>query len=301
MGGQARLAIALALVVAGCNRTSSDAAENSGLGDGGAVFGGATTDARAAVPECAEDTKDVFVISAQNALYQFHPPTLTFKNLGLLQCATGGAVPTSMAVDRRGIAWVRHSDGSLWKVRTKDLACEPTRFTAPAEGGFAQFGMGFSTQTKGGTNEVLYLSDHEGGGLAKLDAESMVLSFIGEYTGPLKGKTSELTGTGDGKLYGLFVTLPVQIAELSKGTGEILSTKELPAVYSGDAWAFSFYGGDFYVYTHQGSGGLPQNDKGSTVTRYRPSDGSVEVVKTNLGFTIVGAGVSTCAPTATPR
>ncbi|MBX3232036.1 MAG: hypothetical protein KIT84_20025 [Labilithrix sp.] len=301
-----RIPLAFIAFIAACSSSAEPAAEPSdrprsfGTGDGGGL---GTSDAGA--DECAEETKDVFVLSEQRLLYSFHPPTLAFTLKGTVNCPTGGAMPTSMAVDRRGIAWVRHTDASLWKVDTRDLACEPTDFAPPGTSDtFHKFGMGFATASKGGSNEVLFLSDNGGGGLAKLDTRTLKLSFVGAYTGALEGKTSELTGTGEGKLYGFFVTAPAQIAEISKGTGEILSTKELPDVYAGNAWAFSFYGGDFYIYTSsEGNGGGPPRagGGGSDVTRYRPSDGSVEIVKRKVGFKIVGAGVSTCAPTESPR
>jgi hypothetical protein len=302
---------ALVFVVA-CGSSRSEPAADLGTrtpfggADAGADGGGLGTSADGGKTDddCAEETKNIFVISEENAMYSFHPPTLTFKGLGNLQCPTGGATPTSMAVDRLGIAWVRHDDGSIWKIDTRTLACTPTDFVPRAEADpFYKFGMGFSTSSKGGSNEQLFLSDTGGAGLAKLDTSTMNFAFVGPYTGALTGKKSELTGTGDGKLYGFFVTAPAQVAEISKGTGEILATKELPGVYAGTAWAFSFYAGDFFIYTssEDNSGGPPLGGGGSDVTRYRPSDGSIEVVKSKLGFKIVGAGVSTCAPTEGPR
>lgn len=272
--------------------------------DGGGGFGPAVDGGGAKQEECAEETKDIFVISEEKVLYSFHPPTLAFKPIGRLECLTDGATPTSMAVDRFGTAWIRYTDGLIWKVNTRTLACELTSFAPPGETEpFFKFGMGFSTSSKGGSNEQLFLSDSLGAGLAKLDTDSLKVSFVGAYTGDLSGRTSELTGTGDGKLYGFFVTAPAQIAEISKGTGEIVSTKELPGVFAGNAWAFSFYGGDFYIYTSStgNGGGPPRAGGGSDVTRYRPSDGSVEIVKPKVGFKIVGAGVSTCAPTEGPK
>ncbi|MBX3191429.1 MAG: hypothetical protein KF819_30825 [Labilithrix sp.] len=290
------------LSLGACSKaTGSDGQEGTPLDDGGTLApplgeGGTVKP----LPQCAEETKDIYVIAEDQSFYMFHPPTLEFTNKGRLQCPTGGATPTSMAVDRAGIAWVRHSDGTLWKVSTKDLACEPTRFT-PQDESFIKFGMGFATETRGGMTESLYVSDSDGAGLARLDVNTHVLTYIGPYSGDLAGTTSELTGTGDGKLYGFFVTNPAQIAEISKGTGDIISSKELPGVSAGTAWAFSFYGGDFYIYTNPPNEGLPMDDKGSNVTRYRPSDETIEVVKSNIGFKIVGAGVSTCAPTTGPR
>lgn len=257
------------------------------------------------VAECAEANKDVFVIAEDRTFYSFHPPTAEFKAKGILNCPTGGAMPTSMAIDRDGFAWVRHSDGTVWKVSTIDLTCELTKYQAPAET-FQKFGMGFATESKGGSAETLYLSDSNGAGLAKLDTKTLALTYIGAYTGDLAGSTSELTGTGDGKLYGFFVTSPAQIAEISKATGDAINPTPLPGVYAGSAWAFSFYGGDFYIYTNaDGSSGLPKDSGGSDVTKYTPATAttpsSITVVKSKIGFKIVGAGVSTCAPTTSPR
>jgi hypothetical protein len=252
--------------------------------------------------ECAEDTKDVFVISEEKVLYRFNPPTLAFKAVGIMSCPTGGATPTSMAVDRLGTAWVRHSDASIWRVSTRNLQCLPTPFVPPSDGTFFQFGMGFSSSAAGSSQEDLYLSDSSGAGLAKLDTTTLKVSFLGRYTAPLDGRASELTGTGDGKLYGFFVDAPAQVAEISKANGAIANARPLSNVYAGTAWAFSFYGGDFYIYTYsQGSGGFPRAGGGSDVTRYSPVTGAIEIVKPKIGFKIVGAGVSTCAPTAPPR
>jgi hypothetical protein len=275
------------IALASCSKSTREPIPDEGPG----TFGG---DAGPKVAECAEATKNVFVLAEDRSLYSFNPPSLTFTKKGLLNCDTGGT-PSSMAVDRDGIAWVRHSDSTLWKVSTRDLTCQPTTYKAAA-GEFTKFGMGFATETRGGSSEVLYLSDSFGGGLAKLDTKTLAFTAIGPYTGALAGSKAELTGTGDGKLYGFFVTSPAQIAEISPTTGAIVETKSLTGVEAGDAWAFSFYGGDFFVYTNAvGAVG------GSDVTQYKPSDGSVTVVKPKIGFKIVGAGVSTCAPTGTTR
>lgn len=300
----------IAFVIVACAACSKDepAAEDLndtprlGTPDGGRF--NTASDGGGVFVECEEETKDIFILSDQNLLYSFHPPTLEFKLKGTLKCPTGGATPTSMAVDRQGVAWVRHSDASLWKVDTRNLECTDTALPLKAESEpFYKFGMGFATASKGGSNDLLFLSDNKGAGLARLDTKTLKVTFVGPYNGALEGKPAELTGTGDGKLFGFFTTLPAQIAEISKGTGEIVNAKELPGVIAGSAYAFSFYGGDFYIYTAAAAtpGGPPLAGGGSDVTRFRPSDSSIEVVKKNTGFRIVGAGVSTCAPTEGPK
>lgn len=248
--------------------------------------------------ECASETRDVYVVTAERDLYRFHPPDASFTKKGTFTCATT-ARPTSMAIDRRGVAWVRMEDGTLWKVDTFTLACEATGFHLP-EGSFFKFGMGFATASAADTSETLYLADSAGAGLARLDTTKLSLSLLGPFTGPLAGNAAELTGTGDGRLFGFFVmrsNAGTRIAEIAKASGEVLTIHELPDLVPGDAWAFSFYGGDFYIYTTDPSSA----QRGSMVTRFRPADGSSTLIDRNVGFTIVGAGVSTCAPTSLVR
>lgn len=250
--------------------------------------------------ECADDNKLVYVISEERTLYRFKPDTLAFTAVGLVRCDASGATPTSMAVDRSGTAWVRHSDGRIWKVSTETAACTATTYEQGQEG-FSKFGMGFSVDGPSGSKETLFLSETLGKGLASLDVNSLTVKYIGPPGAPFVGTGAELTGTGDGHLYGFFTTSPAQIAEIDKATGKAQNPVELSNTYVGVAWAFSFYAGDFYVYTAGGGGGLPRAQTGSKITRYRPSDKSVTVLKEGVGFTIVGAGVSTCAPLAGPK
>ncbi len=126
-----------------------------------------------------------------------------------------------------------------------------------------------------------------------------VLTRIGGFSGALQGRNAELTGTGDGRLYGFFTTTPVQVAQIDKSTGAITSTRMLPTVETPDDWAFSFWGGAFYLYTSPSQSSHPERT--SNVTLYRPSDDTVDpAYMVNVGFRIVGAGVSTCAPIAPP-
>jgi hypothetical protein len=247
-----------------------------GDSDGGG-FGAGDSGGSAGTGECNASTQYVYVVNDANTLYSFAPETLTFTPIGQLNCAAGGATPTSMGVDRNGTAWVLLSDGTINQVSTKDGSCKATTY-APGQAGFMKFGMGFST--------------------AKVDLKSYTLSTIGPYSGILKGVTSELTGTGDGKLYGFFVTSPATVAEIDKTNGNILTMNQVANTYAGTAWAFAFYGGAFYIFTADNSGGgLPKDGTGSDVTLYKPSDNSSMIVKGKIGFTIVGAGVSTCVPT----
>ncbi|HSO35287.1 MAG TPA: hypothetical protein VLT33_22315 [Labilithrix sp.] len=249
---------------------------------------------------CSEAAKLVYVVSDSNELYSFKPDTTTFTLIGTLSCPSGGATPNSMAVDRSGTAWVNFSDGGLFKVSTGDASCQATAFEKN-QSGFQRFGMAFATNSATSQDETLYVVGIEGvnggKGLAKIDLGTMKLTTIGDFSGSLRGQGAELTGTGDGRLYGFFTTEPdATLALINKATGATSADQDLNGVNTGQAWAFSFWGGDFWFYTSPGA--VP-----STVTRKQASsDGSLSVAKQDVGgFRIVGAGVSTCAPTAPPR
>jgi hypothetical protein len=251
---------------------------------------------------CAAEARLVYVVSMENDLYSFAPDTVTFTKVGNLKCPANGATPNSMAIDRSGNAWVNYSDGGLFKVSTKDASCSSTPFQR-GQSGFVKFGMAFATNGASSTDETLYVSGitdalfgGEGQGLAKIDLGTFKLTPIGDYSGGLRGSGAELTGTGDGRLFGFFTTQPATLAQIDKGAGSTSNDKSLSGVSTGLAWAFSFWGGDFWFYTSNGV-------SASTVTQLKASgDGSIKTAKADVGgFKIVGAGVSTCAPTAPPR
>lgn len=280
--------------------SSGGASSGSTPGASSSGFGGEVPDAGAGAG-CSEEAKLVYVLSREKDLYSFKPDTLTFARIGTLGCAAGTATPNSMAVDRSGTAWVNYNDGSLWKVSTKDASCTST--TLPHSLG--RFGMAFSSNGVGSSEETLYVmdmaddilpfDDKDGRGLYTIDLKAMSISPVGDFSGSLAQQGAELTGTGDGKLFGFFTTRPASLAEIQKSNAATPSPRSLSSVDTGTAWAFSFWGGDFWLYTATGVGS-------SDVTRVKASsDNSISVVKRQVGFGIVGAGVSTCAPLAPPK
>ncbi|MDB4997183.1 MAG: hypothetical protein JWM74_4615 [Myxococcaceae bacterium] len=281
---------------------SSGTPTGTGFGDGGTsgTIGGNKTTPPGTTNQagCSDAAKLVYVVSDLNELFSYNPGTGMFAKIGELNCPSGGATPNSMAVDRSGTAWVNFSDGGLFKVSTADASGQATTFHK-LQSGFMRFGMAFATDSATSESETLYVVGIEGTnggkGLAKIDLTTMTLTTIGDFSGDLQGQGAELTGTGDGHLYGFFTTQPnATLAEIDKGTGATTGEASLNGVNTGTAWAFSFWGGDFWFYT---SFGGP-----STVTRKQTStDGSLSTAKNDVGgFRIVGAGVSTCAPTTPP-
>jgi hypothetical protein len=163
--------------------------------------------------------------------------------------------------------------------------------------------MGYSSNNAGSSAETLYVAGvgstaGTSTGLGLVDFGKGTVGPIGSFTGSLAGQNAELTGTGDGRLFGFFTSSPVRVAQIDKSTGGTQTPVTMTGVQVPNDWAFSFWGGHFYLYTSQGQG----TGNGSDVTDYDPSTGSVNTTfMTGIGFDIVGAGVSTCAPTTPPQ
>jgi hypothetical protein len=308
-------------VACGSHRGGAAAAGDDGGATGGGGDAGAPVDAaEAASPQpeasseaslvgdgatnsnCVPEASLIYVVTEERELYSFDPVKNSFNLISGVDCA-GGSYANSMAVDRSANAWINYGDGSLWKVSTTSPGCIATGFK-PNQQGVGLFGMGFSAKTPGGNDEELFICDLSGGGLGYIDLATMTLQRFGPFAGTLVNRAAELTGTGDARLFGFFAGSPLgdagsaSVAQIDANTEAAVQQWMLPTVDTGSDWAFSFWGGDFYLYT---ADKYNANDPFTTVTRYRPSDGSVTVLDTNIGFRIVGAGSSTCAPTTPPQ
>ena len=241
--------------------------------------------------DCAEELKQIFVVTQENQLHRFAPATATFTKIGNLSCSAGFATPFSMAVDRKGTAWVLFNDGKLYKVSTTDASCSSTTY-AVGQGGFTTFGMAYVRE---GVSEGFFVADYAGKGIAKIDVTTMKLTFVGAYGG--FAGPGELTGRGD-QLFAFFnktpsPSLPARVATIDKSTGKLGTVKNLAGIEVGSGWAFAHWGGTFWLF-HAPTGK-------SQVTEYDFEKASSTTVKTGLPFVIVGAGVSTCAPTERPK
>jgi hypothetical protein len=290
----------------------SGSSGGNGSGGGSGSFGGSgggSGGSSGGASNCSGQAANyVYVLSAENALYSFAPNLKQFTMIGPLQCQTT-MQPNSMAVDRDANAYVNYvqSDpttgmdtaGVIYKVSTKDASCSPQPLMNLPNGWY-RTGMGYSSDTAGGLTETLYLDGVSNGvtgtgmGVGRVDLGAGVVTPIGPFTGTVAGQNAELTGTGDARLFGFFTTKPVYVAQIDKTTGATPNPVAMTGVQTPTDWAFSFWGGHFYLYVSQGAG--------TTVADYDPTTGSVNPsYMPNIGFDIVGAGVSTCAPIVQPQ
>jgi hypothetical protein len=257
-------------------------------------------EADAGLEDCSEAAKLIYVVDQDRTLSSFDPrrigqPGGPFVDLGRLSCpAKSGAEPFSMSVDRNATAWVVYDSGELFtvNVRRLPLTCTKTSFSPHAE--VAKFGMGFVSDAPGSRNEKLFIAGSDfGSSLTSTKfgtlatTEPHTLSILGVLPG-----APELTGTGDSKLWAFSPNLTTpKVARLSKTNGAVEQAFELPTLGgSPRAWAFAFWGGDFYIF-------LERATEGSTrVWKMNGQTGAVTLAVPDTGRVLVGAGVSTCAP-----
>ena len=250
-----------------------------------------TTDA-ATNGDCAMGTESIYTVDQfANRISRFDPPSKTFTDLGAPVCATmAGATPFSMSVDRNAVAWVLYSSGELFKVALPGLTCTKTNWASPL--GLHVFGMGFSTDEPGGSAETLWI----GGGssqmlgsyvLAKVDTTTMAATMVG--TEP---QLPEMTGTGNAELWGFFpdASMP-KVVKFDKTNGSLATSYPLPTLAGTmTGYAFAHWGGDYWVFL------LKNGETSTTVYQVSGMTGMITSTTPAPGRTIVGAGVSTCAP-----
>lgn len=255
----------------------------------------------------------IYVVDDQGMLYSFDPEKIgaqPFQEVGQLECPAGDswpsykggnpAVPFSMSVDRSGLAWVLYSSGEIFWVSTVDARCVASPYVA-GSAGFELFGMGFVTSGADTDDEILYIAGGDAsattvGDLGWVDPMGLAVTRVGALSATTISPVSspELTGTGDGLLYGYYPGTQSAVVAISKASGAEIHGWELsPSQGTPRAWAFAHWGGEFYIFSTTTLG----IEETSSVIKLNPIIGEESVVLPSTGIRVVGAGVSTCAPT----
>jgi hypothetical protein len=261
---------------------------------------GADNDPEAGCP-CAAGTELVYVLSDVGSLWSFDPKSGSFSFIADIDC--GGMTDTySMGVSRKGRAWIQYWNGDLYTVDLNDASdpvkCLDPGFT-PGNPLFPQFGMAFVANSMQDPCDKLYahsgiapdLQGPDVGALGVIDPQTLELSTIAS----IDYAWGELTGTGTGRLFAFQGSSPALLTEYDKLTGEVLDVLPLPGLQSDSAFAFAWWGGDFYLFTSHGDF---VTDSEVWHLDYDDSDGGGQALTlmTEAPIRIVGADVSTCAP-----
>lgn len=250
--------------------------------------------------DCSDAAKLIYVIDQNRTLASFNPRNIgtsadPFTDLGRVSCpSTSGAEPFSMAVDRTATAWIIYDSGELFTVnlRALPLTCVKTSFVPQLS--VAKFGMGFVANEPGSTMETLFISGSDFNSslsTTKFGTLGTTPPFKVTLKGTLMG-APEMSGTGDGKLWAFFPNVaPPKVAQLSKSDGSVVKSFAAQALTgSPRAWAFAFWGGQFFMFLERDS------DLSTHVWKMDSLTGAVSHPINGTNRHIVGAGVSTCAP-----
>jgi hypothetical protein len=239
---------------------------------------------------CVEASRWIYTVDEAGMFSRFDPATLTFTDIGRLACPTS-STPFSMAVDQNAVAWVAYFDGHLFKVDTSTGKCEATSFQV-GQSNLVNFGMGFVFDPSTGVDTLYiaggpaYSSNSKQSTLATVSFPALVATPIGTAT----AGWPELSGTGDGTLWGFFpgyhsptdLSTLVRIDPATGATLESYTYKDMPTLGN---WAMKFWGGSFWIFL------------GNAIYRVdRTSLATFHTVIANSSHAVVGAGVSTCAP-----
>jgi hypothetical protein len=112
----------------------------------------------------------------------------------------------------------------------------------------------------------------------------------------------ELTGTGNAELWGWFPDANnprvEQLNKMSGATIKSFNPTTAPTLVAlkgqGAAWAFAFWGGDFWVFLQKST--ILTTEPNTKVYQVDGMTGALKSTTDATGRIIVGAGVSTCAP-----
>ncbi len=288
--------------VGGGDSSSSSFGSTGGAAIGAAGAGGNGSDG------CSDDLRLIYVIDDEKNLYRFNPTILStaaFELIGTMDCPE--ELPYSMSVSRQGAAYVLYGEYSAWapgqfecsglyEIDLDTAACQSvTPFTC-GTAGFDMFGMGYATDGPSQIQETLYIGNTLESGLASLDVHNGTITPRGNLPAG-----AEFTGNAKGELWGFFPQAdPPEVMHVDKDDGSELVTIKLtalPSIYEGDwaAWAFAYWGGSFYVFYRV------EPLHSATKIYKLEYDGTLSLHLANTGITIVGAGVSTCAPVHPPK
>jgi len=239
---------------------------------------------------CVERSRWIYTLDEGGTLSQFDPSALTFTDVGRIDCPSRGGTPNSMAVDQSAVAWVNYTSGELFKVDTTNARCEPTGFVVDQHD-MHVFGMGSVFDPKTGVDTLyiagaLELLPRAPSRLATISFPDLVVHPIGSITAGFP----ELSGTGDATLWGFIPAIAstseqTELVRIDPRSGATLETYTYSGLEQMGAWAMKYWGGSFWVFL------------GTAVYEIdRENPDKIRTALRDTGRSIVGAGVSSCAP-----
>lgn len=262
-----------------------------------------------------------------DTIHGFDPETLTFTLLTDVVCPdTADWGVASMAIDRQRRAWIEwgglqngKTDPHYKRIDVLDLDtgdCSVNQGELPVtEHWGGPLGMAFVSEAEDSPVEQLFFVD-SGSNLHTLGSTEAIGRYW-EFEKAHQGTEFsgvELTGTGEGRLFNLIMNWSfewdhpctadnpcyptVHLGEVNKEDGSAISNVELPDVealgIATGGFAFAHWGGRFWIFSSENFGP-------TLVYDYDPATHTTVVALDDAPDGVVGAGVSTCAPTIFPE
>ena len=241
--------------------------------------------------DCTVETEDyIYLVDLDNILYKFSPKTFQVTVVGPLNCSETSSV-FSIALQRNGLLWVLFNDGDLYTFNVTDQTCINTGF-GRNQTGILDFTMAF-VKNVGDNKETLFISKlYNGGGvLAEIDTNTLSIVEIGNYSDGAQFAT--LTGSNDGRLFGLFFDNPPTIKEVDDTDAQILSEYPLNEPFDGFVYLYSFasYENKFFYFL---------NSENSTYIHLFDPKTNRSTLLNTVPFSFFNAATSTCLDTSAP-
>lgn len=251
---------------------------------------------------CPDQPNGIYLLAwLTQEIYRFDPATLSTEPLGSVSCGENLA---SMEIARNGDAYASSAvSGRLYRINIPALTCEETPFDHTQLWGMT-FGLAFVFDDSP-AGETLYVADRSTYGtavwLSVLDLSTYELRQVGIFDPD--NAASEITGTGDGRLYGLTnISGPnpqLRLLEVDPSTAEATPIVPLPSQGPVGPQDFTYFEGSFYFFIRELTLSPPLSDEpmesATTVFRYRLGDDAPESIGT-IEIRVLGAAVSSCAP-----
>lgn len=248
----------------------------------------------------------IFVLSSTADLWKYYPMSNTFEELGTISCPGLLNNTFSMAVDRLGFAWVQFTGGELRRINVTNVdQCDDPGY-ALGQQNVKNFGMAFVSNSESDACDRIFGNTYSGfggyteapnaGDFITIDPDTLALSKLGKTN--FDG--AEVTGTGDGRAFVFGGVNPSKLVELDKTDGSVVQVVPLDGLeINNSAFAFAFFAGDFYFFTDSN---VDFTSSEVTHLDFDDSDNNgvqdLTLLTDDAPLLIVGAGVSTCAPTA---
>jgi len=234
---------------------------------------------------CTTEAKNnIYLFDLNSTLYQFNPATLNLTAVGSINCSSSGLY--AIALQRTGIIWAIFEDGSLHNYNIDSQLCISTNYTTN-QSSIAYFSMAFVKNTTD-DNEILYISKKNDppNTLGTIDLTTFTLSIVGNYSN--LQTYADLTGTNDGRLFGVFQTDNFTIAQINETNADIIAQYPLSissTINSEPKYGFAAYDSNFLFFSGNGTN--------THIYLFNASTNATTML-TTVPQVINGAAVSTC-------